>query len=89
MKSNSAFGAFCPQRYWYAPNSQSAKDVTELVIWLGGGALPESVSAVRFDPKALRDVTPRRRLEKISFETKVGVDDTASIFFCRVVDRSV
>jgi len=49
------------QAYENAPNSQSAKDVTELVTWLGGGPLPESVSAVRFDPKALRDVTPRQR----------------------------
>jgi hypothetical protein len=49
------------QAYENAPNSQSAKDVTELFTWLGGGSLPESVSAVRFDPKALRDVTPRQR----------------------------
>jgi hypothetical protein len=49
------------QAYENAPNSQSAKDVTELLGWLNGGPMPESVSAVRFDPKSLRDVTPRQR----------------------------
>jgi len=49
------------QAYESAPNSQSARDVTDLVTWLGGGAPPESVSTLRFDPKALRDVTPRQR----------------------------
>jgi hypothetical protein len=49
------------QAYESAPNSQSAKDVTELIIWLTGGTAPDTVSAFRFDPKALRDVTPRQR----------------------------
>lgn len=49
------------QAYESAPNSQSAKDVTELIAWLKGGALPETISTFRFDPKALRDVTPRQR----------------------------
>jgi len=49
------------QAYESAPNSQSAKDVTELVSWLSGGPEPESVKAFRFDPRALRDVTPRQR----------------------------
>jgi hypothetical protein len=49
------------QAYENAPNSQSAKDVTELVTWLGGGTPPETISTARFDPKALRDVTPRQR----------------------------
>jgi hypothetical protein len=49
------------QAYESAPNSQSAKDVTELGAWLAGGAEPESVRGLRFDPKALRDVTPRQR----------------------------
>jgi hypothetical protein len=49
------------QAYESAPNSQAAKDVTEVGLWLAGGALPESVAGVRFDPKALRDVTPRQR----------------------------
>jgi hypothetical protein len=49
------------QAYENAPNSQSARDVTELISWLGGGPLPETISAVRFDPKSLRDVTPRQR----------------------------
>lgn len=49
------------QVYESAPNSKSAKDVLELFDWLGDGALPESVSALKFDPKALRDITPRQR----------------------------
>jgi hypothetical protein len=46
------------QAYESSPNSQSAKDVGELVVWLAGGPAPETVRAMRFDPKALRDVTP-------------------------------
>lgn len=49
------------QAYESSPNSQSSKDVVELTAWLDGGALPESVAGLRFDPKALRDVTPRQR----------------------------
>ena len=49
------------QAYESSPNSQSAKDVVDLVTWLSGGALPETVAGLRFDPKALRDVTPRQR----------------------------
>lgn len=49
------------QAYESAPNSQSAKDVTEIGAWLAGGEPPDSVNSVRFDPKALRDVTPRQR----------------------------
>ena len=49
------------QAYESSPNSQSAKDVAALVEWLGGGGVPESIDALRFDPKALRDVTPRQR----------------------------
>jgi hypothetical protein len=49
------------QTYENAPNSQSAKDVTELLEWLGGGKEPETVNSFRFDPRALRDTTPRQR----------------------------
>ena len=49
------------QSYESAPNSKSAKDVTELSEWLMGGDPPESVTSFRFDPRALRDVTPRQR----------------------------
>jgi hypothetical protein len=49
------------QGYESAANSKSAKDVAELVPWLAGGAAPESVETFRFDPRALRDVTPRQR----------------------------
>lgn len=50
------------QAYESTPNSQSAKDVVEILPWLAGkGAAPESVASLRFDPRALRDVTPRQR----------------------------
>ena len=49
------------QAYESAANSQSAKDVAELSNWLAGGLAPETVTAFRFDPKALRDATPRQR----------------------------
>lgn len=49
------------QAYESAPNSQSAKDVTELAVWLSGGTPPETITSFRFDPKTLRDVTPRQR----------------------------
>jgi len=49
------------QVYEGAPNSKSAKDVVEILPWLTGGDIPESVATFRFDPRALRDVTPRQR----------------------------
>lgn len=49
------------QAYESAPNTRSAKDVTELTAWLAGGDLPETVSSLTFDPKSLRNVTPRQR----------------------------
>jgi hypothetical protein len=49
------------QAYESAPNSRSAKDVLALTDWLAGGEIPEVVASFRFDPKALRDVTPRQR----------------------------
>ena len=49
------------QVYESAPNSKSAKDVVEILPWLAGGELPDSVASFRFDPRALRDVTPRQR----------------------------
>lgn len=49
------------QAYESSPNSQSAKDVVELMAWFAGGQPPESIKALRFDPRALRDVTPRQR----------------------------
>lgn len=49
------------QAYESSPNSQAAKDVGELLAWFSGGPLPESIRGFRFDPKALRDVTPRQR----------------------------
>lgn len=49
------------QAYESSPNSQSAKDATELLAWFIGEQPPESVRSLRFDPKVLRDVTPRQR----------------------------
>lgn len=49
------------QAYESSPNSQAAKDVVDLLSWFEGGTLPETVTGLRFDPKALRDVTPRQR----------------------------
>lgn len=49
------------QAYESAPNSKSAKDVVELVQWLEGAESPETITSLRFDPRALRDVTPRQR----------------------------
>jgi hypothetical protein len=49
------------QAYESAPNSKSAKDVSELMTWLKGGDEPETITSVKFDPNVLRDVTPRQR----------------------------
>jgi hypothetical protein len=49
------------QTYENAPNSQAAKDVTELLAWIDGGDEPETVSLLKFDPRLLRDTTPRQR----------------------------
>jgi hypothetical protein len=49
------------QQYESAPNSKSAKDVTELIAWLAGGNEPETITSLKFDPNTLRDVTPRQR----------------------------
>jgi hypothetical protein len=49
------------QAYESAPNSKSAKDVVEILQWVSGGEPPETVASFRFDPRALRDVTPRQR----------------------------
>lgn len=49
------------QAYESHPNSQSARDTSELTLWLHGGAPPETIEKFRFDPRTLRDVTPRQR----------------------------
>lgn len=49
------------QVYESAANSKAAKDFGEIITWLEGGDPPETVTAFRFDPRALRDVTPRQR----------------------------
>jgi len=50
------------QTYENAPNSQTAKDVAELLAWLtSNGPPPETVDAFRFDPRMLSDTTYRQR----------------------------
>lgn len=49
------------QQYESSPNSQSAKDFSELISWLKGGVEPETVTSLKFDPNTLRDTTPRQR----------------------------
>jgi hypothetical protein len=49
------------QQYESSPNSQSARDFSELVAWLKGGAEPETISSLKFDPSILRNATPRQR----------------------------
>jgi hypothetical protein len=49
------------QQYESAANSKSAKDFAEILDWFDGKAEPESISAFKFDPNILRDVTPRQR----------------------------
>lgn len=49
------------QTYENAPNSQAAKDLTEVLDWVGGGPEPDTVSNFRFDPRSLRETTPRQR----------------------------
>lgn len=49
------------QTYENAPNSRSAKDLTELSAWIGGGHEPEAVAKFKFDPASLRETTPRQR----------------------------
>ncbi|MCS5694395.1 hypothetical protein NZK33_20800, partial [Cyanobium sp. FGCU-6] len=51
------------QAYEKSPNTQSGRDVTELIPWLSGSAAPppENVRSFHFNSELLRDVTPRQR----------------------------
>ena len=49
------------QAYENAPNSQSAKDLNEIMNWLDGGDAPATINEFRFDPLSLGDTTPRQR----------------------------
>lgn len=53
--------SFFGQTYESSPNTQAAKDVNEMLSWIGGGTAPESIHAFKFDPEVLREVTPRQR----------------------------
>lgn len=51
------------QAYENSPNTQSARDVNELIPWLKGSSAqaPEHVRSFSFQPEVLREVTPRQR----------------------------
>lgn len=49
------------QAYEKAPNSQAAKDYSELSAWNSGGKEPDSVSTFAFQSASLRQTTPRQR----------------------------
>jgi hypothetical protein len=51
------------QAYEKSPNTQSGRDVGELIPWLSDSAAPapENVRNFHFNPDQLRDVTPRQR----------------------------
>ena len=51
------------QAYEKSPNTQSGRDVSELIPWLSDSAspAPENVRSFHFNPEQLRDVTPRQR----------------------------
>jgi hypothetical protein len=49
------------QAYETGPNARSAKDMAEVVRWLEGSEMPDTISAFKFDPDSLRDATPNQR----------------------------
>ena len=51
------------QAYESSPNTQSSRDVGELIPWLSDSSAPapENVRSFHFNPEQLRDVTPRQR----------------------------
>lgn len=51
------------QAYEKSPNTQSGRDVGELIPWLSDSAAPapENVRSFHFNPEQLRDVSPRQR----------------------------
>lgn len=49
------------QAYENAPNSQAAKDFSELNRWMEGGQEPETINNFTFDTDQLRETTPRQR----------------------------
>ncbi len=49
------------QAYENAPNSQAAKDFTELNKWMKGGEEPETMRNFHFDIDQLRETGPRQR----------------------------
>ena len=74
------------QAYESSPNSQSSKDVTELLHWLDGGTPPETVTSLRFDPRTLRETTPRQRsIYRGTICLMLGADGEALDFHTQAV----
>ncbi len=49
------------QTYENSPNSQTARDLTEVSQWISAGVIPESIATFAFDPRSLYEVTPKQR----------------------------
>jgi hypothetical protein len=49
------------QAYETSSNTQAANDTINLLAWIAGGAVPDTVSAFHFDPNMLKAITPRQR----------------------------
>lgn len=49
------------QAFETAPNTRAAKDMAEMVRWLEGGAVPDTIAEFKFDPDSLHDATPAQR----------------------------
>jgi hypothetical protein len=49
------------QVYENAPNSKAARDFSEVNRWFAGEETPQEVAGFTFDPKTLRQTTPRQR----------------------------
>jgi hypothetical protein len=49
------------QVYDQAPNTRAVRDFTEILEWIAGGALPDTIAGFRFDPAVLTQTTPNQR----------------------------
>jgi hypothetical protein len=49
------------QSYENSPNSQAARDLTEVAAWVAGGSPPPDLASFSFDSSALYEVSPKQR----------------------------
>lgn len=49
------------QAYENSPNSQAARDYTEMAAWFDGGIVPNTIAECKFDINDLKKTTPRQR----------------------------